>query len=204
MKEQKRPNKRTTQSRETRQRLLHASLQLFVDRGYAGTTVRQIAAAAEVSPGLMFHYFPSKQALLEQHVKTLNAGVEQVVQLLSDAETRPLEAFSQVAGLFLDSFAETTTKRLMLLANQVATSNSIPVSAKRLLDGARSFETSVAVIIRGQQTGEIKSGEPRALALVFWGALQGTAQIMASLPNTLSPTVEDIVGILRPAASAGR
>jgi TetR/AcrR family transcriptional regulator len=198
VKEQRRPNKRVAQSQETRQRLLHASLQLFVDRGYAGTTVRQIAVEAAVSPGLMFHYFPSKQALLEEHVKTLNVGVERVAQLLSDAEVRPLDAFDRVTKLFLGSFNKTTTKRLMLLANQVATSNSMPVSAKRLLDNTRSFDASVAVIIRGQQTGEIKSGEPRSLALVFWGALQGTAQLMASLPGLVAPHAEDIVGTLKP------
>lgn len=45
--------------------LLDAALALFVERGYAHTSVAQIARAAGVSKGAVYLYFPSKQALLE-------------------------------------------------------------------------------------------------------------------------------------------
>ena len=67
-------NLRQQQSDDTRRRLLDASLQLFVHKGFAGTTVRDIAKAAGVSPGLMFHYFPSKQAILQEHVRVIRSG----------------------------------------------------------------------------------------------------------------------------------
>lgn len=49
--------------------LLDAALALFVERGYAHTSVAQIARAAGVSKGAVYLYFPSKQALLEGLVK---------------------------------------------------------------------------------------------------------------------------------------
>jgi len=43
--------------------LLHAALALFAARGYANTSMRDIAARAGVSPGLAYKYHPSKDAL---------------------------------------------------------------------------------------------------------------------------------------------
>ena len=80
------------QSELTRQRLLDASLELFVHRGYPGTSVRDIAKAAKVSPGLMFHYFPSKLAILEEHIKIVDRGITSVSDLLRSSK-EPLEAF---------------------------------------------------------------------------------------------------------------
>jgi AcrR family transcriptional regulator len=49
--------------------LLDAALHLFVEQGYAHTSVAQIATAAGVSKGAVYLYFPSKQAILEGLVK---------------------------------------------------------------------------------------------------------------------------------------
>ncbi len=48
----------------SRQNIEEAALELFATRGYAHTTVSQIAAAAGVSKGLLYNYYESKEALL--------------------------------------------------------------------------------------------------------------------------------------------
>jgi AcrR family transcriptional regulator len=50
---------------QTRQRIVDAALTLFRDKGYDGTTMRAIAAAAEVSLGNAYYYFPSKEHLVQ-------------------------------------------------------------------------------------------------------------------------------------------
>jgi AcrR family transcriptional regulator len=50
---------------ETRRRILEAASQLFAKHGYEGTSVRQIAAAAGVSLGMIRHYFGSKDGLYD-------------------------------------------------------------------------------------------------------------------------------------------
>jgi AcrR family transcriptional regulator len=48
----------------SRGRILETALRLFAERGYAATPVDAIVAAAGISPGLLYHYFPSKLDLL--------------------------------------------------------------------------------------------------------------------------------------------
>ncbi len=55
---------RQRKKRETRQAIRREAFRLFDERGYAGTTTEQIAAAAEVSASTFFRYFPSKESLL--------------------------------------------------------------------------------------------------------------------------------------------
>jgi AcrR family transcriptional regulator len=55
--------------------LLDAALTLFVEKGYAHTSVAEIARKAGVSKGALYLYFPSKQALLEGLVKRAVAPV---------------------------------------------------------------------------------------------------------------------------------
>jgi AcrR family transcriptional regulator len=59
------PRRRHPHPEDPRTHLLDAALRAFARRGYEGTSVRDIATEAQVAPGLLYHYFPSKQAVLE-------------------------------------------------------------------------------------------------------------------------------------------
>ncbi|MEW5851071.1 MAG: TetR family transcriptional regulator [Myxococcota bacterium] len=50
---------------ETRKRIMAAALKLFSRHGYDGTSVRMIAEESRVAQGLMYAYFPGKEALLQ-------------------------------------------------------------------------------------------------------------------------------------------
>lgn len=57
---------RAQRAAATRQRVLDNAARLFLDRGYARATIREIAEQAAVSPDLVFHLFRSKRGLLEE------------------------------------------------------------------------------------------------------------------------------------------
>ena len=69
-------------SEETRRRLLETALGLFRERGFEETTLRDIAAQAELSLGAAYYYFPSKEAIVgayydyvqEKHVELARAA----------------------------------------------------------------------------------------------------------------------------------
>ena len=64
---------REEQKEQRRQLIIAKALELFVKKGYRETKVSDIAKAANMSTGLMFHYFESKEQLYEELVRI---GVE--------------------------------------------------------------------------------------------------------------------------------
>jgi AcrR family transcriptional regulator len=54
----------TPKAEDTRRRILAAALDLFQQRGFAETTMRDIARKADVATGAAYYYFPSKEAIV--------------------------------------------------------------------------------------------------------------------------------------------
>lgn len=67
-----RPRGSTKKGESTRQLLYEAATQLFAERGYEATTMRAIADRAGVSPGLLYRYFPSKRAVVQELYQRLS------------------------------------------------------------------------------------------------------------------------------------
>lgn len=67
----------------TRERLVRTALELFWTRGYEATSLAEICEAAEVNPGSLYHFFPSKEGLLEAALDELEASIDE--QLLRPA-----------------------------------------------------------------------------------------------------------------------
>ena len=104
-----------------RAQILQAAAELFAERGFAGTTTREIAAAVGASETVLFRLFPTKESLylavLEHQVPS--AEVEQWLRQLREiAETRDDEAlFRAVVTAVLASYrAYPVYHRLMLFA----------------------------------------------------------------------------------------
>ncbi|GAA3648764.1 TetR/AcrR family transcriptional regulator [Nonomuraea antimicrobica] len=56
---------RSEQAVWRREQLLNAALTVFADKGVDGATVKDVAQAAGVTPGLLYRYFDSKEAMVE-------------------------------------------------------------------------------------------------------------------------------------------
>jgi AcrR family transcriptional regulator len=61
---ERRRSPRQERSRATHEAIVEAAARLFAESGLAATTTARIARVAGVSPGSMYHYFPSKEALV--------------------------------------------------------------------------------------------------------------------------------------------
>jgi AcrR family transcriptional regulator len=59
-----RPPGQTAEGAAARDRLYDTAMRMIADRGYEATTLRNIAEEAGVSVGLLYRYFPSKQAVI--------------------------------------------------------------------------------------------------------------------------------------------
>jgi AcrR family transcriptional regulator len=80
--------KRREQAEWRRERLLDAALEVFVAKGCDGASVKDIAAAAGVTQGLLYHYFEGKDALLETLLRE-RGFLHQLRATLATAAGRP-------------------------------------------------------------------------------------------------------------------
>jgi TetR/AcrR family transcriptional regulator len=106
---------------ERREQILTAAAELFAQRGFAGTTTKQIASAVGTSETVLFRHFPTKDslyaAILEQRVPM--ADVERWLEdLRRIADRRDDEAlFTAVVTAVIESYrANPVYHRLMLFA----------------------------------------------------------------------------------------
>jgi AcrR family transcriptional regulator len=91
---------RERKAQRTRASIVAIALELFESRGFDGTTMREIAEAAEIGPATLYRYFPSKEALL------LDRATRQAGRLAALLDERPDdEPIDLALGLALRAFA---------------------------------------------------------------------------------------------------
>lgn len=84
---------------DTRTRLLEAAVTAFADRGFHGTSTRDIAAAAGMSPAAVYVHYRSKEDLLAEIART---GHERVLALVRAAVAAHDSPADQLAALVRD------------------------------------------------------------------------------------------------------
>jgi AcrR family transcriptional regulator len=69
----------TPKAQETRNRILEAAVELFQERGFEATTMRDIAARAGMATGAAYYYFGSKEALVLEYYLSTHEEVRETV-----------------------------------------------------------------------------------------------------------------------------
>lgn len=91
-----------TDSAETRKRLVQEAWRLFATRGYDGTTNRAVADAVGITPGAIYHYFPSK---LDLYVAAYGEVQELVAAAMESALVSAPDLGGRIAAL-LDALGD--------------------------------------------------------------------------------------------------
>ena len=71
---------RAARKAATRQRLIDHGIRLFLEQGYAETTVEEVSDAAEVSPRTFFRYFHTKQDLVFSHEPEQRTALREAIR----------------------------------------------------------------------------------------------------------------------------
>jgi AcrR family transcriptional regulator len=86
--------------------ILDAALRLFAERGFDGTSVQEIVAAAEVTKGALYHYFDSKDDLLyEIYHSLINRQLAELDRVLAE-DRAPRDAVRDIVAGLIRSTAE--------------------------------------------------------------------------------------------------
>jgi AcrR family transcriptional regulator len=96
-----RPKGATPQGTAARDRLYAIALRLIAERGYERTTLRDIAAEAGVSVGLLYRYFPSKQAVVLALYEDLSADYARRAAAMPEGRWRDRFLFALRTSLSL-------------------------------------------------------------------------------------------------------
>jgi AcrR family transcriptional regulator len=62
-------------SEDTRDRLAHAAMRLFAEKGFASTSIADILKAADANSGSLYHFFPTKQDVLLEVLRRYRDGI---------------------------------------------------------------------------------------------------------------------------------
>jgi len=189
--------KREQQREQRRCQILMCSLDMIISRGFEAMKIRDIAMNLGISTGLFFNYFESKEAIYEELVK-IGLGGPQNVLKLNDGEIEPIVLFEQMTAIIFESLqADSMTAKMFVLMGQTLRTDSAPESVKKLIASLDTVTPLLQVIRKGQQLGQIRDGDPAALAAAYWGAVQGIAESYARRKEWPLPQSRWIVDIIR-------
>jgi AcrR family transcriptional regulator len=164
-----RPTRRERRRAETRERIYHAALELFAQRGFLGTTVEDITEAADVGKGTFFNYFPTKEHVLATFGADRLAAVERALKRARRGPVLPV-----LHDLLVDSAGQANENSALLRAMYAAHASCEPVRAelqRRIRTARRLLKQMFAL---AQERSEVRRDiSPSELArltqLVFHG-----------------------------------
>lgn len=151
-------------------RLMESALVLFSEKGYDGTSIREIIEMAGVTRPVLYYYFENKEdlfrRLLETRCAQMTLAWDEAIAGATNLKTR-LTALIRTA---FEQMEQSPQVIRLILVMFFAPSQSGPAMDRgRLVD--ERLRRIVAIMRAGVEEGEIPSADPRALALAFSGMM---------------------------------
>jgi AcrR family transcriptional regulator len=149
--------------------ILAAALDLFVERGFHGTSVPSVADKAGVASGTIYHYFESKEALVNVLYKRWKAEIS--ARLVSDfPHERPVREQFRILWERMAQFAIAHPKELAFL--ELHHHGSYLDEDSRTIE-RHTLDFGVAMVMRAQQAQAIKPLSAPLLVELVNGAFLG-------------------------------
>ena len=156
----------TTQGRERKQQLVDCAAQLFAERGFAETRIKDIVEAAGVAKGLFYWYFENKEALFAEVAADIRLRLRKHQARAMDPTADPLRQIRQGSQASVHFMAENAHFFSLLEVETGAVTE-----ASRRKGTAQHIRDVRSIIVRGQELGVIVDEEPDLLALGVVGTV---------------------------------
>ncbi len=142
---------------EARERLLGAALELFTQRGYAATSVREVCLAAGVTKPVLYYYFKSKEGiylqLMEEAYSRFEAMLAEMDSFTGSVRRRVINFCESI---FNTSVQQLPQVKLIYSIYYGTPQGAPPFDLEKYYD--RMLEVISALIEEGIAAGEIRSG----------------------------------------------
>jgi len=184
---------------ERREQIVAGALLLFSTQGLAATKISDIASAAGISQGLVYHYFRSKEDIFIELIRGAFERLNNSCEMLSCMPLSPREKIGiAIKGLLQDLEQNQDNARYHLLLAQAMVSEAVPEEAKDIIRrGIAVSQEIIAGILRdGQEDGSVREGNVEDLSLVFWTSINGLAILKAvDRDNFKAPPAEILMNM---------
>ena len=158
----------------TREALIEAAAELFERRGYDGTTIADIAAAADISTRTFFSYFTSKEDVLFP-----DADARVLAALTAIGERRPDERPTQILLRALTELGDAGGDLVgPMAALRLRLMRSVPSVRGRGLRLQHDAQAEIADRLHAAFPDELDEVEAAALVGAFVGAIGGALEVL--------------------------
>lgn len=175
--------------------ILTIALDEFVVKGFYGTSTREIATKAQISSGLLFHYFENKESLYHALVEM---GVGKMSVDIVVASKNPKFYFEKMLEMIWSELENNLFfAKMFILIDAAQHTKGIPEKTEELLKSQNMFEDCIKLIECGQKFGQFRDGDAHALCVAFLGAIQGIAREKVRINTTPLPDKVWIMDIIQ-------
>jgi TetR/AcrR family fatty acid metabolism transcriptional regulator len=179
---------------EKRRAILHAAVKVFASKGYQGCRIADVAREAGVAYGLVYHYFRSKEELLESVFAEQWTIFKRSIAAIADGPGAASEQLASICRFAIDVFRTAPAAVRVLLLEVARTPNALRAGSTR-----ETFESTLAqvaaVVRRGQEAGELRPDVDAPIAAAaLLGALELslTGMLVGVLPAASDDDVERV------------
>lgn len=184
---------------EQKEHILEAAKAIFAHKGFSETKMSDIAAAANVSYGLAYHYFANKEALF---TSLLQKALQVALELMLRAQVQPGTPWDRLRWLTSEILQGAQEEpEFEMLVFQALTSHAVPQEMRQVVlqESQLSHEALKQLIVEGQATGKVVTGDPDLLTTAFEWCIQGMVFGISNWgyePARL-PNVESVLRMLK-------
>jgi AcrR family transcriptional regulator len=173
---------RSIAQEEKRRLILDAAVRTFARKGYHASRVGDIAEEAGVAYGLVYHYFASKEDVLESIFRETWTELLDAIRAVEESGQPATEQVRQVAAILLRSWRR-QPDLVRVLVREVARS---PEVQRRVDEIGEVFHAIERIVAGGQAAGEFRGDlDPRLASWILYGAIEEilTGWVLGQLPD---------------------
>lgn len=158
----------------TRDKIHVAAIKLFAHKGFAATSVQEIADRAGISTGLMYRHYKSKEDLFNELVSQAADGLARNVQLFQ-SEAPPADLLGELTMEILNDIAHNDNfAEFLMLMNQSSMMEDAPPQVQHLNEQSTALmEQTARLIEKGQALGQFKQGNALEMAHYYFASVHG-------------------------------
>lgn len=172
-------SRREDYTEATRRALLDSAAEAFVDRGFADASLDEIARAARLTKGALYHHFAGKQDLFRAVFEEVEAEMIEAIRLAGTHESDPWRRLLAGIGAFLDACLMPRYRRIALEEGPTA----LGWDLWRQIDEHYSLALVRAPLAHLMRVGVLRPQPLDLMARVLLAALIEAGMAVAAAPD---------------------